>query len=302
MERQLKREPLCSSFGALRHLTRTVVWSIALSAIVAGCVAHKPPSTIEPPGVVKSVAADSAPITPSISSTLYQPGELHYDLQIFSVVQAFGGDSTHRADSSRIGGIITTSFTTGPERNVVTARVQSDSLSLTAGSGTSVPLPNTGQFVFAIDTRTGHIMPNSQEMLQDCSQAGPESSPLYGREVIPAIRSKVDVWNDTLQSSACRGGVVLSVRRIVSYKQSADSTLRLFRSTQFHITGSGHQWGQKIEVSGEGTSRDTLRMGGSPLRIQGVVGSSQATFVFRSPLRTQEFTQTTTTRIALRRR
>jgi hypothetical protein len=271
----------------------------------AGCVAHTSPTPAKSSGPVAAdpALADSSSTTSKASAVLYQPGQLQYDLSTFSVVQALAGDSTHHADSSRIAGILTTRLTAGPAHNVVTALVQPDSVSLTIGSGTSVPIPLSAPFAFTIDTRTGRVVPNKQETAQDCHQGRSESLPLYGGEVLPAIHvPAVDTWTDTVRTFSCRGGALLAITRIASYRrlQSTDSTPELVRSTQFQVTGSGYQWDQKIEVSGEGTSIDTLHFGGSPLRLQKVVGSSQAILLFRTQSRAQEFAQTATTHITLR--
>jgi len=246
---------------------------------------------------------DSSSTTPNVSRSLYQPGELQYGLQILSIVQAIGGDSTSRTDSSRITGILTASFSAGSRRNVVTAHVQPDSLLLTVGSGTSTPLAITGPFTFAIDTQTGQVVPNANQTSHDCSKLGIDDPPLDGREVLPSIRlPKADTWNDTLQVISCRGGALLTVKRIASYTwmQLPDSAIRLLRLTEFQITGTGYQWGQKIDVSGEGRSIDTLGIAGFPARLQEVRGNSQVNLIFRAPLRTQEFAQTATIRLALR--
>lgn len=274
--------------------------------MLAGCAMHVPSSTAESPrtGGVKSSVADSSPIVSTVSTSPYQPGELRYDLQILSIVQAAGADSTHRADSSRIAGILIASFAASSRQNAVTARVQTDSLSLTVPGGTSTPFATADPFTFIIDTQTGQVAPNTDRALQNCSQISTDNIPLDGREVIPSIRlPRVNTWADTLRTATCRGGALLIVKRTALYTQTqvSDSTVQLLRSTQFQITGSGYQWGQKIEVSGEGTSTDTLGMGGFPLRLREVRGNSRANFLFQAPSRTQEFTQTAITHVELRR-
>jgi len=290
---------------SLAGLVCSASLNVAVSGVLAGCAVHAPSSTAESPrsGAVKPPVVDSSSTTSSLSASPYQPGDLRYDLQIFSIVQVLGGDSTRRADSSRITGILAASFSPASRKNAVTARVQPDSLSLTVSGGTSMPLSMVGPFIFTIDTQTGQVVPNADRIAQDCSQVSGDNLPLDGREVVPGIHlPRIDTWNDTLQTVTCRAGALLTVKRIASYIriQAADSIVQLLRSTQFQITGRGYQWGQKIEVSGEGTSIDTLGMGGFPLRLQEVHGSSRASFVFRAPLRTQEFSQTAITRLKLR--
>ena len=278
--------------------------SITACLVIAGCTTTTSPRVPQRPrpGIEKPSLDPSTPVNMDVST--YTPGRLQYYLQTFSVVHVTAGDSLPRADSTHLTGILTATLAASPARNTVIAHVQSDSVSVATGSGTSIPIPPSELLAFTIDTQTGRVAPANQDVLRDCTTGSADSSPIYGREVLPSIHTQAaaQTWIDTLYTSTCRGGALLTIARIASYTQlpSPDSSLRFLRLTQFQITGNGRQWDQKIEVSGEGTATDTLHLSGSPLRLQEVSGSSQTKFLFRTQLRIQEFTQTSTTRITLR--
>jgi len=310
------------SSEAMKWLFTTACWGQRTSAIqnsacrwvrnaisllvLAGCTSAPPPLITErpEPRVRKPAAGDSASIV-TVNASAFMPGQLRYDFQTFSVTRALAGDSTHRVDSTHVTGNFTTTFVAGPSRNTVLARVEPDSISITIGSGTSTPIPSSEALFFTIDTQTGQVTSNYKEVARDCTKGRMDSSPIYGREVLPTLQiPAVQTWTDTVHNLTCRGGALLTITRVASYTrlQSPDSTSQLMRLTQFHITGNGRQWDQKVDVFGDGTSIDTLRLTGSPPRLRDVTGTSQTKLLFRTELRVQEFIQTSTTHIALRSR
>jgi len=301
--RSTRGESSCCNTSTTRGVMPARIRSTIACLVVAGCTTTTSPRVTQrpEPGIEKPARDRSTPVNVDVST--YTPGRLQYYLQTFSVVHVTAGDSLHRADSTHLTGILTATLAAGRAHNTVIAHVQSDSVSVATGSGTSIPLPPSESLTFTIDTQTGRVVPANQEVPRDCTTGSADSSPIYGREVLPTIHTRVaQTWIDTLYTSTCRGGALLTIARIASYTQlpSRDSVLQFLRLTQFQITGNGHQWNQKIEVSGEGTAADTLHVSGSPLRLQEVSGSSQTKFSFRTQLRTQDFTQTSTTRITLR--
>jgi len=288
----------------MRCLTRYQIEILIPVLFLAGCTATRPsPAPERPdPQVQKPIGGDSSTSVRAAMSP-FGAGRLDYNFRIFSITHALAGDSTPRADSSLVVGILIATLSVSRSRNTVLARVESDSVTVTTGSGTSVPISPGELFLFTIDTRTGQVVQTNRQTTPDCGSGISDSSPIYGREVLPNISiPATQAWADTVHTSMCRGGALLTVTRIASYThlQSPDSVKQLLRLTQFHIAGTGRQWNQKIEVSGEGSSLDTLRLSGFPIRLTQITGRSQVRFVFRTQLRVQEFLQTSTTRIALR--
>ena len=295
----------CCRASMARCLTRVWISHTTACFILASCTATTTPRVTRRPEPVpgKSAQIDSS-LPVNVDASAYTPGRLQYELQSSSAVHVTAGDSTRRADSTRLTGIITATLVASPAQNTVTARVESDSISVATGGSTSIPIPSGEPLIFSINTQNGQVTPVNQQVRRDCTIGDADSPPIYGREVLPSIHARtVQTWVDTLYTSTCRGGALLNITRIAAFTRlpPSDSVVRLLRLTKFQITGNGRQWDQKIEVSGEGTAADTLRMSGSPLRLQEVSGSSEMKLSFRTQLRAQEFIQTSTTRLTLRR-
>ena len=295
----------CSLADTMRSLTRYQIEILIPFLFLAGCTTTRPSPAPEQPErpVRKSTAGDSSTSMRVATTSPFSSGRVDYNFRIFSTTHALVSDSTRRIDSSLVVGILTATLSVSPSRNTVLARVESDSVAITRGSGTSVPILPSEVFLFTIDTRTGQVIQTNRQTTPDCTNSVSDSSPIYGREVLPSISTPItQAWADTVHTLMCRGGALLTVTRIASYThlQSPDSAKQLLRSTQFYIAGNGRQWNQKIEVSGEGMSLDTLRLSGLPIRLTQITGRSQVRFVFRTQLRVQEFLQTSTTHIALR--
>ena len=283
-----------------QRLTGCLTCSVILSILVAGCTSRNLPP-LNPgnlPTVSKNTPSDSTSNTRVRS--IYEPGQLQYDLQILSVVQASSGDSTHCVDSSQVMGIVSAMFVTGIRRDQVVANIHVDSVTLRVGNGTLTPLPASPEFSFTIDSPAGTV--RSQFLNTTCS-ADTVQSPFSGLEVVPAIRAPIPAsWTDTSETQICRGSISLKLRRIAFYthNDSQAPSTRLIRTTRVQISGSGSQWDQKVNVTGEGISNDTLLISGVPSRLQSSNGASRVELRFQAPLRIQEFIQTTVTRIVLR--
>jgi hypothetical protein len=297
-------ETSCCSVNRMQCLTYLWLSEVAGFCIIAGCApTARPPMMQKPETKLQKPSTTDSSSGRDVYATPYAPGRLQYDLQIFSVAQLLAGDSVHRSDSTYVVGVVTTTLAAGPQRNTIIARVESDSISVRRGSSTSVPVRSSEPPVFTIDTQTGEVEPTNESTLADCVNGDFESSPIDGREVLPTVHiSAANTWTDTLSTSTCRGGTLLRITRVASYTrlQLPDSTLHIARVTHFQIAGNGQQWNQRIEVSGDGTSTDTLYLGGVPPRLRAVTGSSQTKLVFKTELRVQEFIQASTTHILMR--
>jgi hypothetical protein len=131
-----------------------------------------------------------------------------------------------------------------------------------------------------------------------------------GDEVTPAIGSRTlqsQNWIDTSLFSGCRGGIPLRITRIAEYRatsptaQNLDTgTIQIIRTSDVLITGSGSQWQQPVQVSGHGSSVDTLKLRQLPLRLFSITGNSHLEIDFRSLFRTQHFIQITASQFTSR--
>jgi len=276
-----------------------LTWSLA-AWVVTACAK---PSTSSPTPVpsTKSASgkADTVAIIPGIFSTVFGPGEEQYDVQSTSSVQLLG-DSTSRTDSTYLKSKITVRFTVGQSSQYVTAVVRIDSATVRAtNSIVAAHLPDRS-ILFNIDSRNGHVTPSVTEPVPSCTE-GTLVLPLSGIEVLPTIPTSLsNAWADTSFTHTCRGSVLLTVTRIATYvpsEGSNQSTMQIVRTSQARVSGSGYQWSQKVDVSGEGIATDTLSFGLAG-RLERISGTSSLRLAFRSPFRTQQFSQITTTTIS----
>lgn len=271
---------------------------------IAGCAS---PTSSTPRAPIPTIPPTEPTIRDSAGSRfssrfIYQPGQLRYRLQISSAIQLTTPDSIRRVDSTHVTGIVGVRFSTAPGRDDhVVAEVQPDSMMLFAGTGTSVPMIAGPPSTFEIDPRSGRAT-SSKPPQNICGADSSEQSLFSGREVLPRIQlDPVNNWVDTSATTMCRGAVLLTLMRVASYVrlESPDSSYLLFRLTRLSISGTGYQWGQRVDVAGEGIATDTLKVGGSPIRLQQLTGSSRLQLQFRAPVKVQDFVQTTMTRLFL---
>ena len=86
----------------------------------------------------------------------------------------------------------------------------------------------------------------------------------------------------------------VSQYRADSFTPNTTLTAQILRTTNIRISGAGAQWQQPVHISGEGTSIDTLVIAGVPPRLHRLSSTSRVLLEFRSPIRTQQFVQTST--------
>lgn len=290
--------------------SRYIAELAALGSFLATLIACARPISPSPtPGVVhkpatEKIAQDSVSSS-SPTGLIYLPGQIRYSIQVSSAIQVVAGDSVQRIDSTQIRGNLQVVFTKAPTRDQVVAEVQNDSMLFTVGAGTSIATASGPLSAFEIDLRTGRITPNESQRTMLCDPDRHQRSIFSGREVLPSMQPRiVSTWVDTSATTVCRDSVVLVLTRVASYTrlQISDTAQQLIvRLTRVTVSGRGHQWGQKVDVSGNGTATDTLRLDGSPLRLQESTGNSHLRLQFRAPLKVQEFTQDTQTHIRLQR-
>jgi hypothetical protein len=287
------------------YLTR-VCSLVGILTVLVGCAgtASSAPRTGVAHSPVPSVPMQDSAKMRFPSLFIYQPGVLRYRLQVASAIQLIGGDSTYRIDSTHVVGNLDVQFSAVPGRDQVVVEVRSDSTLLSVNTGTSVPVISGPPFMFDINSRNGRITSTEPVQNTSCARDSTQQSPFSGREVLPSIQLQpTSTWVDTSATTICRGGVLLVLTQVASYVrvEMPDSAYQLLRSTRVMVSGTGSQWGQRADVSGTGTSADTLHLSGSPLRLQESTGNSHLQLQFRTALKTQEFIQNTTTHVVRQR-
>ena len=246
-----------------------------------------------------SAPKDTTTTVSRVLAAVFGPGEVRYDIVVNSRVQLVG-DSISRTDSSFLKAKITSTFATAQNANQVRAIVRIDSAFVrSSNSIVAVPLPSRNT-VFTIESSTGHVRLAMPEPQLSCTE-GAVTLPLSGIEVLPTIQSKLPTtWTDTSHTQTCRGAVLLMVTRIATYitnNTPGELAIQVVRTARVTVSGSGYQWSQKVNASGNGIATDTLVFSQSG-RLERVSGMSSLTLTFRSPFRTQEFSQTATTSIS----
>jgi hypothetical protein len=121
------------------------------------------------------------------------------------------------------------------------------------------------------------------------------------RDLIVPLPDRVilgSVWRDTVSSTACRGGVALTTTVVRQYEARGlapyvgGQALELARTTELTVTGSGAQYGQSVNVTGQGSGTATLLVdpgGGGLLKS---MAETTAALTFTGPRGTTAFTQT----------
>jgi hypothetical protein len=229
----------------------------------------------------------------------FSPGEERYNAQITSSVQ-LTGDSSSRVDSTHLTGQIAITFATAQATDHVIATVRIDSVTVRSSNNIVGTLLPNRTFLFNVDRRTGQVIRTIVDPQPLCTK-DTTALPFDGTEVLPTIRVRPSpIWIDTSHTEICRGEVLLRVTRITTYSTTPtvnQSIAQIARSSRVTVSGSGFQWSQKVDASGEGVTSDTLFFSPSS-RLERVSGTSSLRLAFRSPFRTQQFLQLATTSIS----
>jgi hypothetical protein len=290
----------------------TILRALLAITVANGCASTPPgPGAAAPsrPSVsVVSSSVDSSATPPMSALSVYQPGNLRYDYRLHTVVQATAGDTTPRTDSSQVTAVFTETFL-APIRGEIEARVHVDSVVIVSLNST-LPAQALPEHVFTlrINATTGQQtfiakLPSVRQRGDSCSDKE-FTSPFQGSELLPTIRPGIHSWADSSVSSQCFGGVSLEFRRKVSYQELGPISMPLgiVRVTEAVVSGHGSQWGQPVEIAGNGTSIDTLSLAppSVPARIQRLTRTTRLVLSFQSTYRSQQFLQLTTATAILR--
>lgn len=274
----------------------------AASLAFLGCI-RQTAQRVQPADPVNQPASviDSTNRPASYLLDIYQPGIAQYDYRSISIIQLLTNDSSSRTDSTQVTAVLTATFTAVSSRQTVEATLKADSI-LIVTQPLSVPPPSLQtQFIpLQIERTTGRLL-SSKPAVIECNQATVDFI-FRGDEVIPAIRyssTGIQSWTDTTISEICRGGMRIRSTRVSQYRAGSftpNTTLaaQILRTINIRISGTGAQWQQPVHVSGEGTSIDTLVIAGVPPRLHRLSSTSRVLLEFRSPMRTQQFVQTST--------
>lgn len=269
-------------------------------------------STTPPPGSAvnpSTVVIDSSTITMPAPLRIHHPGQVTYDFSLESTIRSTAGDSVPQSDSTRFIGVVRVRFSSIGQPTITRADVEVDSLTRTILSSGLVTQHPFASYSYTIETnvRNGQSRLVRKQQPVDCSLDRQEPL-LVGDEVLPILpisNAVADMWADTSRYDLCRGGVALSVTRVIRYhvdssRPNAGPVVRFIRHTDVVLEGRGSQWGQPVEASGRGSSLDTLTVTTTPPRLHSLTGQSNVSIEFSSERRAQRFHQTSTSRLIAR--
>jgi hypothetical protein len=288
----------CTSNNPFRSL-----WYAWVLVLATACVTGR--SSVVPgasrPIDSTYVPRDSLGVT-RFTTSIYDPGELHYQYRLTSVVRSIVGDSTTRVDSTQITAAILAVFAKRREQDSTDVRIQADSVFTTLPNSATTKASASQLRLFTVDNKTGYVRATMQ--VEDSCSDKTVSMPSYGAELVPTISfASVTTWSDSSQVRTCQGGITLTFTQKAFYRIAesvqSPSSIRLIRLTEAVVTGHGYQWNQQVEVSGHGSSVDTLFLTKTPSRLQRLTGNAILEIGFRSALRNQQFIQTTVTQAVL---
>jgi hypothetical protein len=285
----------------------TWVRQCLLISLASACTTHRPvvlsPPVSNRPAI--SARSDSSSMVAKPELGVYQLGNVRYAFQLKSVVQTALGDSVPRVDSSRLTALVSVNYSSLPQSRLIRGVMTTDSITLStfSSSASAVALPNQS-YSMEVDPLTGKIAVG--RTVQPCSQENLEG-PFHGDEITPAIPwNSPQFWADTSTYTTCRGGVLLRVTRVSHYhrdsvisSRTTEPLTRVLRAADVAISGTGTQWQQAVQVSGHGVSVDTLLLRTIQPQLYSISGNGKLELVFKSPLRTQHFVQSTTSQVTV---
>jgi hypothetical protein len=284
-------------------------WYLILTSSVIACASQTSRAgPVSPNAPIREVRSDSSALTTVLHTSIYQPGNQRFDVQLKSTVQSTTGDSIPRVDSSWLTAVISAQyFLTGDQKSSIRANVEADSIKLVSStvgaSGKTLPRE---LFTVSVDTTNGRgsVIPSREE----CSDSS--NSLFHGDEVTPVVGVQsftLQRWTDSSSYALCRGGILLRAIRISVYQQdsistrrSSDTLIQIIRTTEIQFVGSGSQFLQPVQATGYGRSVDTLVIQQEPLRLSRISGTANLELEFQSPLRHQRFTQKTSSQFVRR--
>ena len=117
---------------------------------------------------------------------------------------------------------------------------------------------------------------------------------------VPAQLSRGTRWADSVSTTACRGGIPVTSTAARRYEVLGDTLtergteVRVLRTSEITISGTGQQGSRPVTISGSGTGRHHLRLDPARGQFVGASGESTARIVFEAGMRRQSLEQRAT--------
>ncbi len=257
--------------------------------------------------VITPTVALPPPVAPAPAAFAYASGERQAFFESRATVRVAGDTSTatdtvvtrlHATFRLAPAAPPGTAATPGTLRGTV------DSVTINAGSHASIgagtpplaaPIPFTG----TVQGGTVHL-DIAPSVTTDCDSPAGAYLAMTG-DLLPSLPRRLapgDSWSDTVTSTSCRGGVVLTTTATHHYVVQDTTTIhndlhatRVARTTSYRISGTGAQAGVPVSVAGEGSGDGELLVDATAGNLLTTTARSTLNMTFEAVGRVQRVVQ-----------
>ena len=234
--------------------------------------------------------------TPAVARFAYAPGTVRARLDSRASIRVEG--ETTPPDTAVTELYVTLVLGDGAGARPLIGSV--DSVLASAGGGrplAALPVPMPLRFQGTVEGGTVRV-PRPAATAADCSS--PAGSILaIARELLPALPADLSPgrhWSETVATTSCRGGVVLTTTAVHDYRVSAATSgagapLRIARTTRYRLAGNGSQAGEPVSAAGQGTGTGELLVDRAAGRLLALTTQSTIDLTFMGGGRTQHVVQ-----------
>jgi hypothetical protein len=220
------------------------------------------------------------------------------------------GDTTRRIDSLASVAVITYALERGADGTLsLTGTVDSFAVNTGGGAAGGAPsatrqlLPQPLHFNAQLDS-SGALRSFTADRVDDCtSPAG--ALLVAARDLFVALPPRPAVgerWTDSTSSTVCRGDIPVTTKTLQRYEVvQSDSALRVRRTSNITVAGTGTQRGVQVTISGAGNATAELEFDAVRGVFTGSTGDYEAQLQFQAGTATQPFVQRVRQRVVLRR-
>ena len=260
---------------------------VAAALSLAACGSGLHPSSEPRP---QPAAATPAPV----ASFAYSPGTVRARLDSRATIRVEG--DTTPPDTAVTELYVTLVLGEGAGARPLIGVVDSV---LAGGGGRPVamlPVPAPLRFEGTVEGGAVRV-PRPAATATDCSS--PAGSILaIARELLPTLPPDLSTgrqWTETVATTSCRGGVVLTTTAVHEYRVAgaagAGAPVRITRSTRYRLAGNGSQAGEPVTAVGQGSGTGELLVAPVAGRLLGLTTHSTIDITFTGGGRTQHVVQ-----------
>lgn len=251
------------------------------------------------PGTAAAPTPGPAPAAaPPAASFAYAPGERQLLFESRATVRV-ASDTAAATDTVVTRIHATLRMAPGAARRALTGTLDSATVSaIGAAAVATPPLAAPIEFHGTVEGGTVRVAIPSDAATDCSSPAGAFLA--VARDLLPSLPARLvpgASWSETVTTTSCRGGVVLTTtadhRYVVQDSIALDgrSAVRIARATTYRVTGAGAQAGVPVQVQGDGTGEGELRVDVSAGELLTTTARSTLRLTFSGAGRTQSVVQ-----------